>query len=100
MGTKPRSPSTNIISLSCEGMRRNVDYINSLLCLKSCDYLCLSETRLLHDNPGDLRSINDQYMYTGISGTDSNSRILRGRPSDGTAILFKKSLSRFIVLSN
>ena len=97
MGTKPKSPSTNIISLNCEGMRRNLDYINSLLCSKSCEYLCLSETWLLHDNLGELGNINDQYMYTGPSGTDSNSRILRGRPSGGTAILFRKSLSKFIV---
>ena len=94
MGTKPKSPSTNIVSLNCEGMRRNVDYINSLLCSKSCDYLCLSETWLLHDNLGELGNIHDQYMYTGTLGADSNSRILRGRPSGGTAILFKKSLSK------
>ena len=97
MGTKSKSPSTNIVSLNCEGMRRNVDYINSLLCSKSCDYLCPSETWLLHDNLGELGNIHDQYMYTGTSGTDSNSRILRGRPSGGTAILFKKSSSKFIV---
>ena len=34
MGTKPKSPSTNIISLKCCGMRHNLDYINSLLCSK------------------------------------------------------------------
>ena len=78
-------------------MGSNLDYINSLLCSKSCDYLCLSETWLLHDNLGELGNINDRYMYTGTSGTDSNSRILRGRPSGGTAIFFRKSLSKFIV---
>ena len=62
MGTKPKLLSTNIVSLNCDDMCRNVDYINSLLCSKSCDYLCLSETWLLHDTLGELGNIHDQYM--------------------------------------
>ena len=40
----------------------------------------------------ELGNINDQYMFTGTSSTDSNSRILCGRPSGGTAILLKVTI--------
>ncbi len=42
-----------------------------------------------------LSNIHYTYLYTGNSGMN-NDHIIRGRPYGGTAILFKKSLSRFI----
>ena len=43
-----------------------------------------------------LNTIHKDYKYTGISGVDSTTEILHGRPKGGAAILFKKSLAKYV----
>ena len=43
-----------------------------------------------------LNRIHKDCMYTGISGVDSTKEILHGRPKGGVAILFKKSLAKYV----
>ena len=35
-------------------------------------------------------------MYTAISGVDSGHHILRGKPHGGVAILYKKSIAKYV----
>ena len=58
--------------------------------------LCLQEVWLLQCSIKELSTINDNYLYTGVSGVDDGEKIIQGHPSVGVAILYKKSLSSFI----
>ena len=90
----------NICSLNCEGIKRSSDYISSFLNSKDCDILCLQEVWLLQCNIKELSTINDNYLYTGVSGVDDGEKIIQGHPPGGVAILYLKSLSSFITHVN
>ena len=83
--------SFSVYSLNCEGLKRSSSYIKELLKSTSCDILCLQETWLLESNNYLLSNIDSNYLYTAISGVDSSKEILKGRPSGGVAILYKKN---------
>ena len=61
-----------------------------------CDFLCLQELWLLDETLYRLGSISTEYMYTAISGVDSRKQILQGRPHGGVAIMYKKSLAKYV----
>lgn len=86
----------NIISYNCEGVKRSSNYIADLLQTTKCDILCLQELWVLDSNINYLSTIHRDYEYYGISGVDANIKILCGRPKGGVAILYKKSLSRYV----
>ena len=90
----------NICSLNCEGIKRSSDYISSFLNSNDCDILCLQEVWLLQCNIKELSTINDNYLYTGVSGVDDGEKIIQGHPPGGVAILYKKSLGSFITRVN
>ena len=69
----------------------------------SCDVLCLQEIWILDTTITCLSKIHKDYDYYGNSGIDSKHEILKGRPKEGVAIPYKKSLSKlisFITLSH
>ena len=43
-----------------------------------------------------LGSISTEYMYTAISGVDSRKQMLRGKPPGGVAIMYNKSLAKYV----
>ncbi len=86
----------NICSYNCEGVNRSSDYINDTLTNTNCDIMCLQETWLLDHNIGKLGDVHDDYLFNAKSGVDSNAEILRGRPYGGVAILYGKSIAKYI----
>ena len=57
-----------VCSLNCEGVRRSRDYIHNFLDSTSCDVLCLQETWTIASNISMFSSINNNYLFTCISG--------------------------------
>ena len=70
----------------------NCDLLNTT----GCNILCLQEIWTLDSTIDMLTTIHKDYMYTGISGIDNTKEILHGRPKCGVAILFKKSLTKYV----
>ena len=60
----------NIKSYNCEGVKRNRNYISSLLNSDKLDILCLQETWLLDSNICIIGELNSNFLYTGVSGVD------------------------------
>ena len=85
-----------ILSFNCEGVKRSKDFICDLLNTTDCNILCLQEIWTLDSTIDMLNTIQKDYMYTGISGVDNTVEILHGRPKGGVAILFKKSLAKYV----
>ncbi len=85
----------SVLSYNCEGVRRSKDYIAHVLNNTSCDILCLQEIWTLDNTIEILGTIHKDYSYTGISGV-SNNDFIRGRPSGGVGILYKKCLAKYI----
>ena len=56
----------------------------------------LSHSHLVDETLYRLGSISTEYMYTAISGVDSRKQILQGRPHGGVAIMYKKSLAKYV----
>src|SRR5882724_1340188 len=83
----------NLISFNCYGILNKLDYIN-LLC-KNFDIIFLQETWLNIFNLPILHDINNNFFGYGLSSIN-NDILNKGRPFGGTAILYKKSLSKFI----
>ena len=84
----------NICSLNCENIKRSSDFISSFLNSNNCDILCLQEVWLLQCNIKKLNTINDNHLYTGVSGGDDGENV--GHPPGSVAILYKKYPSSFI----
>ena len=61
-----------------------------------CDVLCIQETWLLDCSLHKLNTAHENYRGSGISGVDSSSDVLQGRPYGGEAILWRKALSQNI----
>jgi exonuclease III len=86
----------NVYSLNCEGAERYFPYINGMLSDSACDILCLQETWLIEQMQHKLSNIHNEYLSYGKSGVDSMSEILVGRPSGGVAILYRKSMAKYV----
>ena len=63
---------------------------------ESYDIICLQEHWLLPNELNLLSNIHSDFFGCGYSAVDLSADILVGRPYGGTAILYKKSLSKFI----
>ena len=79
---------TMFSSLNCHGLNNSIEYIRTFLNGNQCDFLCLQELWLIDSDLYKLNSIHSDYTYTAISGMDSNSDFLSGRPFGGVGILF------------
>ncbi len=88
--------SLNIISFNCEGLNRTKDYINEFLTNNKSDIVGLQETWTIDQNLYQLGNIHPCYLFSGKSGVDSSSDILVGRPKGGVAILYKKSIAKYV----
>ena len=66
----------NTCSLNCEGIKRSSDFFSSFLNSNDCDILCLQEVWPLQCNIKELSTINDNYLYTGVSGVDDGEQII------------------------
>ena len=70
----------------------NQDYIRKLINEQDIDVLFLQETWLLEEQHDIIGNISSDYMFTVKSGVYSGKQLLPGRPSGGTAILYRKTL--------
>jgi len=94
--TPNNKTSFNICSYNCEGLARTGDYINGVLTSTNCDMMCLQETWLLDHSLCKLGDVHEDYLYSGNSGVDSSAEILRGRPYGGVAMLYGKSIAKYV----
>ena len=86
-----------ILSFNCEGVKRSKNFICGLLNTTDCNILCLQEIWTLDSTIDMLNTIHEDYnKYIGISDIDSTAEILHGRLKGGVAILFKKSLAKYV----
>jgi exonuclease III len=85
-----------ICTFNCEGINRSTHYIQDYLKINTVDFMCLQETWLLEENSYKLGLIDDNYMYTAISGMDSKNAILTGRPFGGVAIIYNKKYAKYV----
>ena len=69
----------NICSLNSEGIKSSSGSISSFFNSNDCDILCLQEVWLLQCNIKELSTINDNYLYTGVSGVDDGEKIIQGQ---------------------
>ena len=82
----------NICSLNCEGFKRCSDFISSFENSNNCDILCFQEVWLLQCNIKELSTVNDNYLYIGVSGVDDGEKIIQGHPLGGVAIFTRNLL--------
>ena len=83
--------SFNLCSYNCRGFNFvKKEYINRLL--TKCDILLQQEHWLAETQLSDLASINDMFLYHGMSGF-GNEEVLIGRPYGGCAILWRSDLN-------
>jgi len=72
------------------------EYISDVLTNTNCDIICLQETWLLDYNLHKLGDVHNDYLFYGKSGVDSKASILCGRPYGGVAILYEKSIAKYV----
>ena len=84
------------VTFNCRGWNNGSSFVAGLL--PTCDILLIQEHWLFHENLNAL-NINDQFMYTAVSGMDS-TRFQSGRPFGSCGILFQKSLINSITPIN
>ena len=84
--------SIKVVSFNTRGLR-NVT-IPSLF--DRFDIVLLQETLQCKQDLGQLNSLSPFFQGTGVAVTDLSTGILKGRPSGGVAILYRKSLSNFV----
>ena len=85
-----------IVSYNSTGLGAvKMEYIKDLLSSNKVDILFLQETWLLPGNMDKLADIHSDYLYHGVSGIENN-KLLMGRPYGGVAILWKKTLAKFV----
>lgn len=71
-------------------------FVNDFINCNQADIVLLQETWLQESQHDLLTEINSDFAFTATSGVDSANDLLRGRPSGGVAILWRKSLSHKI----
>ena len=83
-----------LCSFSVTGIKREIDqcYVKKLLKEESIDILLLQEIWLLETQLNILNDVSEDYMYTAVSGVDSKSNLLPGRPKGGVAIMWRKNI--------
>ena len=64
----------------------------------SHDIVCLQENWLLPTELDLLNNTHSDFFGTGSSAVDITDNLLVGRPSGGTAILYRKSFCNIIIL--
>ncbi len=70
--------------------------INKLFLVLVLVTISVLKPLIIPQNLPHLANIHSDYLYTGKSGVNSNSDILVGRPKGGVAILYKKSVAKYI----
>ena len=85
----------HIASENCTGLINlsNRQYVRDLLDKENVDVLLLQEMWLSQEREALFASIHPDYMFTCMSGMDTRSSIVQGRPYGGVAILFNKKLA-------
>ena len=77
------------VSFNCHSLRNNIDIVNYLV--ESHDVILLQELMISECDVGILECLNDDYACNiGVRDKVENG-IIKGRPSRGVAILYKKS---------
>ena len=84
--------SIRVVSFNTRGLK-NVT-IPSLF--DRFDIVLLQETLQCKQDLGQLNSLSPLFQGTGVAVTDLSSGILRGRPRGGVAILWRRSLNKFV----
>ena len=88
-----------VCTFNCEGLKRSNEYTKDILIKNDIDVICLQETWIHSYDIDQLSTFDTNYFGTGVSGMDSN-KITNGRPFGGTAILYKKSLAKYVQYIN
>ena len=92
--TAPLNSNIRIISYNCGGWISASNFVFNLL--NDCDICMIQEHWLFKEQLQSL-NISDQYFSTAVSGMVS-TEFVAGRLFGGCAILYHKSLSKFIKL--
>ena len=90
--TAPLNSNIRIISYNCRGWKSASNVVFNLL--NDCDICMIQEHWLFKEQLQSL-NISDEYSSTAVSGMVS-TEFVAGRPFGGCAILYRKSLSKFI----
>ena len=80
-----------IACFNCKGLRSSLHDVKSLC--ETHDLVFLQETWLMPHNMSILHSIHDSFYGDGVSAVNTENGILVGRPYEGVAILWHKSLN-------
>ena len=90
------SCNLRFVSYNCQSFNCNIEFIRLLL--ETCDVLCLQETLLNDINECQLDNLNDDFVSTHVSSV-RNSNTFVGRASGGLAILWRKMLHIYTIIS-
>lgn len=80
---------SNFVTFNCKNVKRSFECIRNLC--KDADIVALQETWLMSDEIPMLGDIDSDFGYYGKSSMDV-TKILRGRPYGGIALLWRKTL--------
>ena len=86
----------SVISYNCDGFKTSSDYVKQLLNTYKPDFLFLQETWLLDNQINLLGDLNDNYLFSGVSGCEPD-KMLKGRPYGGVAILWTNNIAQHIM---
>jgi exonuclease III len=96
MAANTNSTDVTVLSYNSTGLGTDkVHYIEHLLKDEAPDFLFVQETWLLNKTLPRLGCIDDDYLYTAVSGVN-DSELLSGRPYGGVAILWHKRWDKYV----
>ena len=86
--------SINICTYNCKNIQSSIPKINDLC---NChDIVLLQETLMFRNQLPMLSSISNEFVGYGLSSMKDEQQIHTGRPFGGIAMLWKKSLNKYI----
>ena len=80
-----------VVSFNCKGIKSSM--VDVIALCDAHDIVLLQETWLLPHNLCSLHKVHDSFYGDGISSVKTEEGILVGRPHDGLAVLWRKSLN-------
>ena len=89
------SRSLRLCSFNCRSVKSSVNEIREL-CSHS-DIVCVQEHWLLPSEINFLSGISDDFLAVGQSAVNIHESVLLGRPYGGTGILYRKTISEFVI---
>jgi len=90
------SSNISVYSFNCRSLKSSITEVRDLY--EQIDFVCLQEQWLVLTEIFFVSTISKGFLAVGRSAVELQHDILSGRPYGGTAILYRKPLSKFVTV--